>query len=168
MPTKKVEIEDFILRLLNDVSEVSVRSIAKARGIAELNETERRAIRRALRSLEDRRLIIAQGRGPARSYVLFEQRGETTENFAPEKTKESSGEEGIPFTKMELSPESRALLEYVSQDVAERTPVGYDQEFLLSYEPNRTFYLTEPQREALFATTRSFLMTTSLETFWHI
>jgi Fic family protein len=155
VPTKKVEIEDFILRLLNNVSEVSVREIAKARGIAELSETERRAIRRALSSLQDRKLIISQGQGPARSYVLFDQSGETTENFAPEKTKESSGEEGIPFTKMELSPESRALLEYVSQDVAERKPVGYDQEFLLSYEPNRTFYLTEPQREALFATGRA-------------
>lgn len=155
MPTKKVEIEDFILKLLNDVPEVSVRSIAKARGIAKLNETERRAIRRALRSLEDRKLIMSQGRGPARSYVLFDRKPETAEHLAPAEPTEASREKGVPFTKMELSRESKALLQYVSQDIAERKPVGYDQEFLHSYEPNRTFYLSDAQRENLFAIGRA-------------
>ncbi len=149
VPTKTVEIADFILRLLNEVAAVSVRSIAKARGIAELNETERRAIRRALRSLENRNLIVSQGSGPARSYVLFRHKTETTQPVVHAKPEEAATEKGVPFAKMDLSPESKALLRYIDQDVAERTPVGYDREFLRSYEPNESFYLTPDQREGL-------------------
>lgn len=149
MPTKKVEIEDFILRLLNQVPEVSVKSIARARGISDLNETERRAIRRALRSLEDRRLIISKGSGPARAYVLLGQTPDekpTAERIgAPEPTVDDN----VAYAGIELSPESKALLEYISQPIAARVPVGYDQDFLRSYEPNRTFYLTTDQRAKL-------------------
>lgn len=149
MPTKKVEIEDFILRLLNQVPEVSVKSIARARGISDLNETERRAIRRALRSLEDRRLIISKGSGPARAYVLLGQTPDekpTAERIgAPEPTVDDN----VAYAGIELSPESEALLEYISQPIAARVPVGYDQDFLRSYEPNRTFYLTTDQRAKL-------------------
>ncbi len=149
MPTKKVELEDFILRLLNQVPEVSVKSIARAKGISDLNETERRAIRRALRSLEDRRLIISKGSGPARAYVLLGQKPDekpTAERIgAPEPTVDDN----VAYVGIELSPESKALLEYVSQPVAARVPVGYDQDFLRSYQPNRTFYLTTDQRAKL-------------------
>ncbi len=151
MPTKKVEIEDLILRLLNQEPKVSVRSIARAKGISKVEETERRAIRRALRSLEDRKLIISKGSGPARAYVLAEQKPERRKSSKPIELTDSPVEAGVPFKGIELSPESKLLLQYVSQDIAERPPIGYNQEFLRSYEPNRTSYLSPDQREKLRA-----------------
>jgi Fic family protein len=151
VPTKKVEIEDLILKLLNQEPEVSVRSIARAKGISQLDETQRRAIRRALSSLEDRNLIVSKGSGPARVYVLAEQKRETRQTSEHVELIESPVEETVPFKGIELSPESKVLLQYVSQDMAERLPTGYDQEFLRSYEPNRTFYLSPDQREKLRA-----------------
>lgn len=151
MPTKKVEIEDFILRLLNQEPEVSVRSVARAKGIPQLDETQRRAIRRALSSLENRKLIISKGSGPARAYVLAEQGSETRKSAETVHLAESPVEESVSFKGIELSQDSKTLLRYVSQDLAERMPVGYDQEFLRSYEPNRTFYLSPGQRERLRA-----------------
>lgn len=155
MPTKKVEIEDFILRLLSQEPEVSVRSVARAKGISHLDETQRRAIRRALSSLENRNLIISKGSGPARAYVLAEQRSEPRKSAESIDVAESPVEESVSFKGMELSPESKILLDYVSQDMAERMPVGYDQEFLRYYEPNRTFYLSLDQRERLRAIGRA-------------
>lgn len=149
MPTKKVELEDFILRLLNQVPEVSVKSIARAKGISDLNETERRAIRRALRSLEDRRLIISKGSGPARAYVLLGQKPDEKPTAERIRAPEPTVDDNVAYAGIELSPESKALLEYVSQPVAARVPVGYDQDFLRSYQPNRTFYLTTDQRAKL-------------------
>lgn len=149
MPTKKVEIEDFILRLLNQVPEVSVKSIARAKGISDLNETERRAIRRALRSLEDRKLIISKGSGPARAYILHGQTPDEKRTAERTRAAEPTVDDNVAYAGIELSPESNALLEYVSQPVAARVPVSYDQDFLRSYQPNRTFYLTTDQRAEL-------------------
>lgn len=146
MPTKKVEFEDLILRLLNKVPEVSIRSVAREAGISTVGETERRAIRRALNSLEERKLIIAKGKGRSRVYILAEQKRLSPATNEP--TENSVG--GLTaFKGIELSRDSQALLQYVSQDIKERTPVGYSQEFLRSYEPNETFYLAAAQREQL-------------------
>lgn len=48
-----------------------------------------------------------------------------------------------------LSPDSRDVLAYVQQPLAARKPVGYQREFLESYEPNRSCYLPEPLRRQL-------------------
>ena len=154
MPTKKVEIEDFILRLLSQEPQVSVRSIARARGISQLDETRRRAIRRALSSLENRNLIISKGSGPARAYVLADQGSAPGKSVESPDLERTQPDENGSFKGIDLSPESKALLRYVSQDTAQRVPVGYDQEFLRSYEPNRTFYLSADQRERLQAAGR--------------
>ena len=48
-----------------------------------------------------------------------------------------------------LSAPAVAIQGRVRRPPVSRTPVGYDQEFLLSYRPNETFYLSEPERELL-------------------
>ena len=146
MPTRKVEFEDLILRLLNQVPEVSIRSVASEAGISTVGETERRAIRRALNSLEERKLIVAKGKGRSRVYILAEQK-----RLSPASTETIENSVGgvTAFKGIDLSRDSQALLQYVSQDIKERTPVGYSQEFLRSYEPNETFYLAAAQREQL-------------------
>ena len=48
-----------------------------------------------------------------------------------------------------LSPASKEMRTYLSQSVNARKPVGYNREFLDSYRPNETFYLSEEQRAHL-------------------
>lgn len=48
-----------------------------------------------------------------------------------------------------LSADSRDILTYVDQPLEARKPVGYQREFLETYQPNRTWYLPEPLRRQL-------------------
>ena len=48
-----------------------------------------------------------------------------------------------------LSDASKEIRQYLSQPVSARKPVGYNREFLDSYRPNKTFYLSEEQRAHL-------------------
>ena len=50
-----------------------------------------------------------------------------------------------------LSDTATSLLRSVSRPLALRRPVAYDRKFLAAYRPNRTFYLTEPDRARLHA-----------------
>ena len=145
-PKKTAELETIILELLNEEPEVSIRSIAAAAGVSKDDNTARKAIRRALISLEERKLIIPKGSARSRVYVLSEQ---PTADGEPSDIKEYD-----PFKGIQLSSESKSLLEYVSQDIKEREPVGYDRDFLHSYQPNETFYLGTEQREELLAVGR--------------
>ncbi|MDE0611800.1 MAG: DUF4325 domain-containing protein [Gammaproteobacteria bacterium] len=54
-----------------------------------------------------------------------------------------------------LSEASIKIQEYVSQSIGARKPVGYDPSFLLSYQPNDTFYLSQAEREHLWETGQS-------------
>jgi hypothetical protein len=56
---------------------------------------------------------------------------------AVEKTEEAA----VP-----LSPTSKEMRAYLSRPLNARQPVGYNREFLDSYRPNETFYLSEEQR----------------------
>jgi len=53
-------------------------------------------------------------------------------------------EEAVP-----LSAASQEMRAYLSQPLNARKPVGYNREFLDSYRPNETFYLSEEQRAHL-------------------
>lgn len=141
---KTAEIESLILQLLTKQSEVSIRPIAAAAGLSPSDETDRKAIRRALISLTEQGLLTSKGKRRSRVYVLS----------AAEKTKvseiEGTGKNNY-FAGITLSPESENLLKNVSQPIAGRIPVGYNFDFLNLYEPNETFYLSAGQRENLLA-----------------
>ena len=150
MPKNKTkEIEAIILEMLNNEPEVSVRSIAKALGVSKDDDAERKAIGRALGSLVEQNLIIPKGSGRSRVYIKFDYELDTAQPTEPRETVTNRGREGNPFKGIELSRGAHSLLQYLSQSVNERTPVGYNQEFLRSYEPNKTFYLAPGQREKL-------------------
>lgn len=137
---KSDEIEALVLGLLNEASQVSIRTIAAARGKSKDDVTERRAIRRALVAMEQKDLIVPQGEGRSRVYVLklTQQAPE-----APAETASYFDEDDI------LSSDSKRLLKYISQPLMARNSVGYNQDFLREYEPNKTFYLTVDQRNNL-------------------
>ena len=48
-----------------------------------------------------------------------------------------------------LSEPAVEIREHVRRPTVSRTPVGYDREFLDSYRPNETFYLSESERALL-------------------
>ncbi len=148
-PKKTAELANIILRLLNDEPTVSIRSIAGAAGLSKSNDTERKAIRRALISLEERQLIVPKGSGRSRVYILSAQELPAENESVVVETREYNA-----FSGIELSPNSQVLLGYVSQDIKKREPVGYNQDFIRSYEPNKTFYLTDDQRAQLLSVGR--------------
>lgn len=146
---KQAEIEALVLQMLNDADEVTIRSIAEAAGIPN-DETGRKAIRRALKSLTRQNLVDPKGSARARVYVLHENKTEAEETHQTEESAEAPTHTIANVLKgIDISPESRDLWYYVTKAPAERAPVGYVQEFLRSYEPNETFYLTAEHREKL-------------------
>ncbi|MGH9948052.1 MAG: Fic family protein [Pyrinomonadaceae bacterium] len=148
---KRAELEALVLQLLNDADEVSIRSIAEAAGVPN-DETERKAIRRALASLTRQNLVDPKGSARARVYVLHEQKPKAE---VPREKEQRIGAPaptiGNVLKGIDISPESIDLWDYVTQALAERAPVGYLQEFLRSYEPNETFYLDTEHRDKLKA-----------------
>lgn len=52
-------------------------------------------------------------------------------------------------TVFPLSADSRDILVYINQPLAARTPVGYQRDFLDSYQPNRSTYLPKPLQRQL-------------------
>ena len=140
MPSNiKIDIEALVLKLLAENSEINLHDVAHASGLSKSDEGDRKAIRRVLNSLIKRGLLEAKGAARARTYVRTVQ---------ALKTEMTSSQEigGDAFKGIPLSQESEMLLEHVSKPLQARTPVGYMQGFLRSYEPNQTYYLTEPQR----------------------
>lgn len=140
MPRAK-NIEKLILKLLFEQGEVSIRSIARAGGYSETNDTDRKAIRRVLLNMEEQNQVVPKGAGRSRVYVKAAQFSQAT-----------PVESVSPFKDILLSAESEALLRHVSQSLTARTPIGYNQEFLRSYMPDETFYLSKAQRESLHFT----------------
>ena len=48
-----------------------------------------------------------------------------------------------------MTPEGEAIRKAVRQSSLEKTPVGYDRDFLDRYRPNETYYLPEDVRRQL-------------------
>jgi Fic family protein len=98
----------------------------------------RRTAQRWLNELVAQGRISATGAGPARRYSI-----------APAATASLSGlGDGFP-PGIPLSADSRDILAYVQQPPTARKPVGYQRDFLASYQPNQTTYLPEPLRRQL-------------------
>lgn len=139
---KKADLEALVLALLKDRNEISVPDVAQAAGISKSDEGDRKAIRRVLTKLVERGVLETRGAARARVY--------TAVAVSPEAPKSQEGSR--PFKGIPLSKESELLLKYVSQSLQARAPVGFNREFLCSYEPNQSFYLSEFQRAELLKT----------------
>ena len=92
----------------------------------------RRTAQRWLARLLREGRVTAVGRGRARRYLLAAQSPESEHSAIP------------------LATAGREILAYVEQPIAAREPVGYQEEFLLDYQPNETAYLPAPLRERLW------------------
>ncbi len=103
----------------------------------------RRTVQRWLAQSVANGQIAPQGDARARRYL--------PRNLPPD-----AGHVGKPLDQTDrfpatipLSADSRDVLAYVDQPLAARKPVGYQREFLESYQPNVTWYLPAPLRRQL-------------------
>ncbi|HEX9201968.1 MAG TPA: Fic family protein [Acidobacteriaceae bacterium] len=105
-----------------------------------------RTLQFRLKSLVDAGRLATRGQGRAARYSL----PETQQGPATVPTARTDAEE----TVVPLSPASAAIRRYLRQPVAARKPVGYNRQFLDSYRPNVSFYLTPAERAKLADTRR--------------
>lgn len=100
-------------------------------------DVARRSLQRWLQRLQAQGHIHTQGEGRARRYHLH----------AP-----PTPAQGAPCAWIGLIPlseDSRDILAYLEQAPAARRPVGYQHDFLDSYQPGQTWYLPAPLRTQL-------------------
>lgn len=121
------------------LSAAELDQACKSRGL----EFDRRTLQRRLGELIKAGRVVRHGEGRASRYQLAAIIGEVN---AVEQSDQlvAHGEVYIP-----ISPASREIRDYVQLPVQQRKPVGYNREFLESYRPNATFYLTTEIREHL-------------------
>jgi hypothetical protein len=96
----------------------------------------RRTAQRWIQALVTDQKIIASGQARNRRYFSATQRH-----------KAISGTDG--FAKIPLSANSQDIIAYVNQPLEARKPIAYQRDFLSSYQPNRTYYLTRSLRQQL-------------------
>jgi hypothetical protein len=120
----------------------SIQSSASGLTLAELlarhPDTSRRTAQRWIQQLIRDGTARGTGQGRARRYlaavrppVAVDNRDDAFPSFIP------------------LSADSRDILAYVNQPLEARKPVGYQRDLLDAYEPDRTWYLSEPLRRQL-------------------
>lgn len=103
----------------------------------------RRTAQRLVSQMVAAGLVAARGEGRARRYYPPYTARTTlapTDRFP----------ESIP-----LSADSNDVLAYINQPLEARKPVGYQREFIEAYQPNQTWYLSEPLRRQLHRTGRT-------------
>jgi hypothetical protein len=121
---------------LNDVAEALSERLAY------------RTLQYRLKYLVDQARLITEGEG--RRWTRYRIPVAEPQALAVEKSAavpaaaEKTEEAAVP-----LSPASQEMRAYVSQALNARKPVGYNREFLDSYRPNETLYLSEEQRAHL-------------------
>ncbi len=98
----------------------------------------RRTAQRWISQLIAEQRIVPIGQGRARRYHAAS---------APPSTL-TSLPDAFP-SYIPLSADSTDILAYINQPVEARKPVGYQQDFLDSYQPNKTWYLPESLRRQL-------------------
>lgn len=106
----------------------------------------RRTLQYRLKTLVDAGRIVAEGDGRGAKYRLpaAAKAPVADERALASPRTAAAEEEAVP-----LSTASKEIRHQLSQPVTARKPVGYNREFLESYRPNETFYLTESQRAHL-------------------
>lgn len=104
-----------------------------------------RTLQRRLTRLNDNGSIKSIGSGKGkRYYPLAIPRHDSSQDQSTTVTDTDSSDVGLP-----LSAAAREIRSIIRLPLSARRPVGYDASFLSSYEPNRTFYLSEEIRRRL-------------------
>lgn len=103
----------------------------------------RRTAQRWLSQLVADNKISVIGEGRARRYQI-----KPCETKAPQPDTNEQALSGFP-AYIPIASDSKDIVRYIDQQVAQRKPVGYQRDFLDAYQPNVTKYLSEPLRKQL-------------------
>ncbi|MFT5633064.1 MAG: Fic family protein [Rubritalea sp.] len=130
------------LKITDDELQAILEVVASADAGASVGELEsddrlnykRRTLQRRLDLLCQRGLLVPVSKGRGRRYQVPEQ---------------PSVSEGTSSPSSWLSSEAIEIRRQVNLPCSKRRPVGYDSDFLISYQPNITFYLPLTTRERL-------------------
>lgn len=125
--------------ILNSI-QVSANGLTLTELLARHPDIARRTAQRLIAKLIESGQISALGEGRARRYFGTAIQAETS----PLDTNTDSFPSFIP-----LSADSRDILAYINQPQEARKPVGYQRDFLDTYQPNVTSYLPESLRRQL-------------------
>lgn len=128
-----------IAELLKNIQETTA-GVTLAELLAQHPDVARRTAQRWISHLVDAGQAIAIGKGRARRYLAAK---------TAIITAASATEPDIFPAYIPLSADSRDILAYVDQPLGARKPVGYQRDFLDTYRPNVTGYLSESLRRQL-------------------
>ncbi|HEY9790647.1 MAG TPA: Fic family protein [Candidatus Obscuribacterales bacterium] len=106
--------------------------IAEALG----NKVPQRTLQYRLRYLVDTKRAVSEGQ-------------RRTVKYWPAKSRRSSAPASLETALVRLSDQANAVRKLVSRPLNQRKIVGYKREFLDSYRPNKTAYLTNAERSRL-------------------
>ena len=134
---------------INQELEIIKKAVGSLKGGGGIDEIEvasgitieRRTLQRRLKGLIEQGIIESNGKGRAIQYHL------KTPEIAFADTKQSETEKSI--SAISLSEEGKAILDIVTLPIQRRTPVGYNRDFLDSYKPNESSYLTTEEKQRL-------------------
>jgi len=116
---------------------------------ASLIDVPRRTLQRRLGLLVDQGKLVREGKGPSTRYRLPSVSTEVRVVEADDIV-DIQAEIYVP-----ISPESESVKQAIRKPIHERTPTGYNREFLEHYRPNETFYLSADIRRSLLEKGRS-------------
>ena len=120
---KKIDLKTIILTILKEKEEVRLQDIAQASGLSAQLSKNRRAIQRALKNLITSEIIEPRGQARARVYQLKNNLNLILkENPSPYLIHPTNPNEY--FKDIPLSEKSIQLLDYLSQSIQARHPVG--------------------------------------------
>ena len=102
-------------------------------------DVPRRTAQRWISKLIYEGRVAATGRGRARRYRI-------ADVFPADSAAKS---EDVFPSWIPVSPDSLDILNYLNRPITSRKPVGYQSDFIESYQPNNTWYLSEPLRHQL-------------------
>jgi len=149
---KKIDISELNeLRTLisNRLEGASVGELMKLDSIS----NSRRTLQRRIEELLEKEEITSKGDGRGRRYYG---KLNVPRKFVPQQYIEGLDlyEEQAEYrldvkNQIDLSPESQELKKLIQRPLAMREPVGYNAEFLISYIPNQTYYLSAEIRKEM-------------------
>jgi transposase-like protein len=102
-------------------------------------QTPRRTLQYWVKSLVDTGQLVQEGKGKAARY----KQAQVAREY-PEPTETTTQEPAAP--QINLSHESERIRAYLRRPLGDRTPRGYNRQFLEDYRANVTSYLTERER----------------------
>ena len=137
IPERELEAIEAIVRRHPDG--IGIRDIAEELG----TELPRRTLQYRLKYLLDRQRLVREG---AKRWVKYRIPSIASQ---PETGALGMREPTETETPITLSKSAAAIQDYVRRPVLSRKPVGYNREFLDSYQPNVSAYLSEKERERL-------------------